>query len=575
MATGTQSKYSIPEEANLLFHEGILSNPHLKGKLPAGASDASRTITFEGSDVPSLPINWRFAESISALKAYEATIINVLLQKKYGVGPVKVKINTDHAQLFIMSAFLWTLDPAGQNLSGTSLASPVTREAMAKYFPDRDIHKSSSSLYRTVATNIYQTKDDKFFHLHSSLNPDPILNALGLPTDQQHATMEEALVPLIDAAGKHTAEEMQLLTDDSKQAGTICWTTTEFKESEHGKANAQAGLFEIETHSNPAQKPGWWPDAPRTSPARPLAGLKVVDLTRIIAGPAVSRGLAELGASVMRITAPHLADLSMLHPDLNHGKWNASLDIRKEGDRQKLRELVLEADVFLQGYRPGVLDKYGFGEKDVLEMCKSRDRGIVYCAEDCYGWHGPWAHRSGWQQISDANCGVSYEFGRAMGNDEPVTPVFPNSDYCTGVAGSIGIMTALLRRAEVGGSFSVKIALNYYSQWLVNSVGTYPEDIWKDVWQRNGSPIFRHYHSMPYTLARVFAALKDKTGDKMFNPEFFTKYHPKHLGKDMVIVAPILTFPNGEVEPRFDIGTRGNGVDEAKWPASLEVETVI
>ncbi|KAK6086347.1 Succinyl-CoA-L-malate CoA-transferase beta subunit [Seiridium cupressi] len=521
MATGTQSKYSIPEEANLLFHEGILGNPHLKGKLPAGASDASRTITFEGSDVPSLPINWRFAESISALKAYEATIINVLLQKKYGVGPVKVKINTDHAQLFIMSAILWTLDPAGQNLSGTSLASPVTREAMAKYFPDRDIHKSSSSLYRTVATNIYQTKDDKFFHLHSSLNPDPILNALGLPTDQQHATMEEALVPLIDAVGKHTAEEMQLLTDDSKQAGTICWTTTEFKESEHGKANAQAGLFEIETHSNPAQKPGWWPDAPRTSPARPLAGLKVVDLTRIIAGPAVSRGLAELGASVMRITAPHLADLSMLHPDLNHGKWNASLDLRKEGDRQKLRELVLEADVFLQGYRPGVLDKYGFGEKDVLEMCKSRDRGIVYCAEDCYGWHGPWAHRSGWQQISDA------------------------------------------------------IALNYYSQWLVNSVGTYPEDIWKDVWQRNGSPIFRHYHSMPYTLARVFAALKDKTGDKLFNPEFFTKYHPKHLGKDMVIVAPILTFPNREVEPRFDIGTRGNGVDEAKWPASLEVETVI
>jgi crotonobetainyl-CoA:carnitine CoA-transferase CaiB-like acyl-CoA transferase len=184
---------------------------------------------------------------------------------------------------------------------------------------------------------------------------------------------------------KHTAEELQALADEHKQAGTICWTKEEFKASEHGKANAEAGLFEIEAVANPNQKPGWWTPDPRTSAARPLAGLKVVDLTRVIAGPTITRSLAELGASVMRITAPHLPDMSMLHPDLNHGKWNACLDLRDEADRHKLRDLVLGADVFVQGYRPGVLDKYGFGEDDVIRMCEARGRGIVYCAENCYG----------------------------------------------------------------------------------------------------------------------------------------------------------------------------------------------
>jgi len=117
------------------------------------------------------------------------------------------------------------------------------------------------------------------------------------------------------------------------------------------------------------QPPCWWPDSPETSAQRPLAGLKVLDLTRVIAAPAVTRGLAELGASVMRITAPHLSDYNLLLCDLNWGKWNSQLDFRKEEDREKLRALVLEADIVVQGYRPGVLDKYGFSQEGLLENC--------------------------------------------------------------------------------------------------------------------------------------------------------------------------------------------------------------
>lgn len=261
------------------------------------------------------------------------------------------------------------------------------------------------------------------------MNPDPSLESIGLPKEMDSSSLEESLKPFMEKMAQIDSAEMQsIATDKYRQAGTICWTTEEFRNSEHGKANAHVGLFEIRSHQT-SQKACWWPDSPQTSARRPLAGLKVVDLTRVIAAPAITRGLAELGASVMRVTAPHLVDYSSLHCDLNWGKWNCHLDFRKEEDRATLRELIKEADVVVSAYRPHVLDKWGFGEKDILELCKERERGIIYARENCYGWHGPWAGRSGWQQISDACCGVSMEFGRAMGNDEPVTPVFPNSDY--------------------------------------------------------------------------------------------------------------------------------------------------
>lgn len=103
----------------------------------------------------------------------------------------------------------------------------------------------------------------------------------------------------------------------------------------------------------------------------------------------------------------------------------------------------------------------------------------MFSSQNCYGWNGPWQHRSGWQQISDAVslesaeprrrvsrtlttfhqcCGVSREYGRAMGNEEAVTPVFPNSDYCTGVSGCIGVMQALIRRSEEGGSYAIDVS---------------------------------------------------------------------------------------------------------------------
>jgi crotonobetainyl-CoA:carnitine CoA-transferase CaiB-like acyl-CoA transferase len=458
--TAKSIPYSIPKEANRICQNEILKNPLIAPTLPPEISQCASKIRFVGSDKPSIPINWRFAESISALKGLDAAMTAVLLKRKYGVEPPEAVINTDHAQLFIMSVFLFTVDPQGENLTLSSLYSPETRAKFEKYFKNCDLHDARSHPYRSSATNIYKTRDGRYFHLHGSMNPEPTQQSLGLPPYMPGASEEETWTPYADKVAEIDSEELQTLVSDVyKQAGTICYTPEEYKQSEHGKANAHVGLYEIHAVENEKQGACWWPDVPQTSPQRPLAGLKVVDLTRVIAAPAVTRGLAELGASVMRVTAEHITDMSALHVDLSWGKWNTHLDFRKEEDCGKLRALVREADVVVQGYRPGVLDKYGFSPEALLELTKDRERGLIVVRENCYGWNGPWAYRSGWQQISDACTGVSMEFGRAMGNDEPVTPVFPNSDFCTGTVGVSAILDALLRRGAEGGSYKVDVRL--------------------------------------------------------------------------------------------------------------------
>jgi len=363
-----------------------------------------------------------------------------------------------------------------------------------KAIPKYNLHQMGSSLYRQVATNIYRTKDGRYFHLHGSMNPDPTLDSIGFPHDGPSANFDEAIKPFVEKLGQIDSADMQKrASDEYKQAGVIAESVESFKQTEHGKANAHVALFEIHDAPNPVQEPSWWPETPQTSAQRPLAGLKVIDLTRVIAAPAVTRGLAELGASVMRVTSPNICDFSALHIDLNWGKWNCSINLKTDEGKKQLADLIKEADVVVQGYRPDVLDKYGFSQQGIIDLVKDRPRGIISARENCYGWNGPWYYRSGWQQISDACVGISEGFGRAMGlkDGEAVTPVFPNSDYMTGIAGVCGILTALMKRAEKGGSYRVDLSLNYYNQWLADSCGEYPDDVWQDVWKRNGQQQFK------------------------------------------------------------------------------------
>ncbi|KAF5711627.1 alpha methylacyl racemase [Fusarium mundagurra] len=565
--------YSVPKQTRLILEDGIFRNPRLAHNIPDGAADiAAKHIKLQGNDQPSIPINWRFAESVSALKAYEGSVLSLLIKKKYGVDVGEIVIDTDLASLFFMTPIIAQI--IGQD--GKPKPFSPLDAANQSIIPNCDKH-NMSSLYRGLATNIYATRDGRYFHLHGSLNPSISLNALDLPAqDDQVTDFDVGVARIQERVGSFAAEEIDnLMNEKHRQAGCIPLSKEEYFSSASGKANHDAGLYEI-TRVDEDLPPSWWPEhlSKPSSAGRPLAGLKVVDLSRIIAGPSITRSLAEMGASVMRVTGQEVPDLSAVHHDLNWGKWNSFLDLNNPQDQEKLWGLIKEADVVVDGYRPGVLERHGFGRDSVFEAVRGRGRGIIYARENCYGWKGPWIHRSGWQQISDACCGISMGFGRAMGLDEPVTPVFPNADFCTGIIGCVGILHALILRAENGGSFGVDTALNYYSAWLAESVGTYPEPVWDDLWARHGKPVFRHYENMQKMFPRMLPLLFEEDGHVLFKPEFFEARKTKVSGATFILPKPILQFSNKTVDLRYDVGTRGNGVDKPLWPKDLNVEIV-
>ncbi|PVI02687.1 CoA-transferase family III [Periconia macrospinosa] len=568
-------RYSVPKEAQKIFHNGILQNPLLP--LPPSLKTLGELVCFKGHELPSIPMNWRWAESISALKAFEATMLNHLLVQKYMIQPVEVTINTDHASLFTFSPHLAYI------VEDDESTSPRVDPRNLLPYGDQNVAPPDESLYRKMATNIYKTRDGRYYHIHAdgcigSLNPDTTLTALGLP---MNIKCNDRLPEVVERFQSKTAQ-LDAVTLDSimndryRQAGTVAWSAKEYFNSEHGKANSKVGLYEIHAHRS-SHPPAWWPDADgfSSSPKRPLAGLKVVDLTRVIAGPVITRSLAELGASVMRVTSRQVVDFTTVFCDLNWGKWNCSLHLKEAGDREKLKALIHDADVVVDGYRPGVMERFGFGREAIFEIVSTRDRGIIHVRENCYGWYGPWAHRSGWQGISDACCGVSLAYGQAMGLNEAVTPPFPNSDHCTGAIGSTAILHALARRGEEGGSYGVDLALNYYSQWLVRSCGVYDQGIWSDLWKGHGSPVFRHFDNTRLTVPKLIDLLHGHDEDILFNPDFFQTCRSAAIGVSIRKVRPVAHFKDDVVEMGYNVGTRGNGVDEPMWPKDLLTEIVI
>jgi crotonobetainyl-CoA:carnitine CoA-transferase CaiB-like acyl-CoA transferase len=281
--------YSVPQEAQKIFKNEILNNPLIPA-LPTEIRNAGELVSFTGAANPSIPINWRFAESAAALTAFQASMLNVLRIRKYKdqCQLSKVDIDTDHASLFFMSPFLAKVVESGEAKPWPFSQPQVTE----KYgFKNTDLHHSSASMQRVLATNIYKTKDGRFYHVHGSMNPEPTLTALGMhlegAADEKY---EDVAARFQDVVGKLNSAELDTLMNDKyRQAGTIAYTAEEFWKTEHGKANAHVGLYELQKSERHSQPASWWleNEGLPSSPQRPLAGLKVVDLTRVIAAPTI------------------------------------------------------------------------------------------------------------------------------------------------------------------------------------------------------------------------------------------------------------------------------------------------
>lgn len=149
MGSVGELSYSVPSETQQLFEKEILANKRIP-PLPKEVAQAAKHVRFTGNDLPSIPINWRFAESVSALKGFEATMLNVLRSKKYNTGFADVTVDTDHASLFPMTPFL---TQAVNDSGETEVFNAFNGAQMVKYgFVNTDLHRAGADLHRTLAT---------------------------------------------------------------------------------------------------------------------------------------------------------------------------------------------------------------------------------------------------------------------------------------------------------------------------------------------------------------------------------------------------------------------------------------
>lgn len=194
--------------------------------------------------------------------------------------------------------------------------------------------------------------------------------------------------------------------------------------------------------------------------ARPLEGFRVLDLTRVIAGPVAARGLAAHGAEVLHITAPHLPSIPTLVVDTGRGKRCAALDLRV--DAARLDALAAGADGFVQSYRAGALAALGFG----AEALAARHPGIVVGELCAYGWGGPWGGKRGFDSLVQTSTGFNLAEAEAAGVAAPkVLPCQP-LDHASGYVLALGMVAAWHRRAVEGGSWRVRVALARTGLWL-------------------------------------------------------------------------------------------------------------
>jgi crotonobetainyl-CoA:carnitine CoA-transferase CaiB-like acyl-CoA transferase len=294
----------------------------------------------------------------------------------------------------------------------------------------------------------YQCGDGRWVRLHTNFphHRDGILRILGCGYDRQ---------AVATALKSWTAFALE----DAAAAANMC-------------ATAMRGFAEWDAHkqgqavvSQPVVKLTRIGDAPpRGLPpaARPLQGVRVLDLTRVIAGPVCGRTLAAHGAEVLAIASPNLPNLPMLVIDTGRGKRSASLELRDQADNDRLKTLLSEADIFVQGYRPGGLADLGFGPQDAARIRP----GIVYVSLSAYGHVGPWSGRRGFDSLTQTATGLNHAEAQAAGQTAPKALPCQALDHGSGYLMAFGALIGLMRRMQEGGSWHVQVSLARTGRWI-------------------------------------------------------------------------------------------------------------
>ena len=294
----------------------------------------------------------------------------------------------------------------------------------------------------------YQCGDGRWVRLHTNL-PHHRAGVLELLNcDYDRAKVAEALKPWTAFA-----------FEDAAAAAGLCVTAmrsfAEWDAHPQGRAVPTQPVVTI-------TKIGDAPPQPLPPGERPLSGVRVLDLTRVIAGPVCGRTLAAHGADVLTVASPNIPNLPHLAVDTNRGKLSAHIELRDAAGRATLHELVRGADIFVQGYRPGAIARHGFAPDDTVRLRP----GIVHVSLCAYGHVGPWAGRRGFDSLVQTASGFNHAEAEAAGQTAPKALPCQALDHASGYLLAFGALTALHRRATEGGSWHVQVSLARTGRWI-------------------------------------------------------------------------------------------------------------
>jgi crotonobetainyl-CoA:carnitine CoA-transferase CaiB-like acyl-CoA transferase len=383
-----------------------------------GAPDALSRVTLGGEE-PALASSFRVGAAAQAAIAASA-LAAAEIHRQRG-GPVQtVSVDMRHAAVEFRSERY-------MRIAGKPPASPWDKIA-----------------------GVYTTGDGRYVRLHTNFphHREGMLKLLAASYDRE--AVQTAL-------SKWQGEKLETAAAEAGLVATMMRSRAEWAAHPQGQAVAQLPVLEISRIGEAPPRP-----LPRAGD-RPLAGLRVADLTRVIAGPVCGRTLAAHGADVMRITAPHLPGLAELDTDTGRGKLSAALDLRADEDRERLAALLRETHIFVQGYRPGGLAKLGFSP----EACAEIRPGIVAVTLSAYGHAGPWAARHGFDSLVQTASGLNHAEAEAAGTlPRPKELPAQALDHASGYLMAFGAMMALARKAREGGSWHVRVSLAQAGHWF-------------------------------------------------------------------------------------------------------------
>ncbi|CAI7980069.1 CoA-transferase family III [Frankia sp. Hr75.2] len=335
--------------------------------------------------------------------------------------------------------------------TGPVTGADLNPERVAAAFSSERLFRDGDARAGAFAplSGFFQTKDG-YLRTHANYphHRDRLLRILGLAGSGQEAEPDRETVAGA-IAGRSAAE----LEDQAAQVGAIAVrvrTEAEWRASAPGAAAATEPLVRTAERDDAAA-------LTLVGGALPLKGVRVLDLTRVLAGPVCGRTLALLGADVLRLDPPVPAEIGWQHLDTGQGKRSALLDLHT--DRPRAQELLNRADVLMTGYRPGSIEAFGLRIPP----------GLVRARINAWGDSGPWADRRGFDSIVQAAAGIAL-----IESGDGVTPgALPAQalDHATGYFLAAAIINALAERADDGRGRDLVAFLARTATWLLDAPG--------------------------------------------------------------------------------------------------------